>query len=202
MPNYEAHLTAGAIVGTFAGVYVYSIFEPFIPHDYAVFVGMLAWEAVLVGSVLPDIDLHNSKPRALLNAGLVIATGGAAYLWAVYSTAGGLAAPDPIKALAGVIALAVMVIAARIVPDIVQLVMPKHRGVLHNPAPWLVVFGMPAMLLWRQAYTIPNIDPAYEIVFIAPVLGGVFAGTLVHLGLDYSNLFVEELSRRRRYNQF
>lgn len=184
MPNYEVHLGVGAPLGLVIGFGVHDIFSPVLPPDYAFMAGVVAFECVCVGSVLPDIDLHNSKPRQLLNAGLSFSAALAVYLTVIFEAGNGFPAPDIVHLLAAVPAFFTLIFALAVLPPLVQAVMPGHRLWLHNPLPYLVAFFAPAFAIWHGYYSLPGIDYAIQVVFIAPALFALFFGVLIHLFLD------------------
>lgn len=198
MPNYETHLSVGAALGFIIGSSVYGLFEPVLPFDIAFMAAVVAFEATCIGSILPDIDLHNSKPRKLLNGSLILGSGGAAYAHIYFKIAPKLPDPDAAHVLGAAAAFFVLLITGVIVPPAVQALTPKHREVLHNPALYLAVFLAPGYGLWHQLITLPSVDPAIEIVFIVPALVALFFGVLTHLFLDYPTWD----SERHRYMGF
>lgn len=195
MPNYETHLAAGTALGFLIGSIVYGMFEPVLPFDIAFMAAVVAFEATCIGSILPDIDLHNSKPRKLLNGALILGSGGAAYAHIYFKVAPELPDPDAAHVLGVAAAFFAILVTGPIVPRVVQALSPSHREVLHNPGPYLAVFLAPGVGLWYQQATIPSVDPAMEIVFIAPALIALFFGVLTHLFLDYPTWY----SERHRY---
>jgi len=204
MPNYETHLGIGAMLALLGGSYAFAWFNqvPRLPQNYAVFIGIWTFNAICVGSILPDIDLHNSKPRRLLNGGLILGSAGIAYTLVLFKTAGGFNAPNGYHVAGFLAAVVVLTVAARIIPTLVQEIMPSHRGFLHNPVVYLAVFCVPAYGFWTRDFNIPGVDPVYEVLFGVPLLAGLFVGAWLHLGLDASSFLNDELNRIQRKRRF
>lgn len=183
VPDYETHLSVAAIVGLAAGFITYSIFVQEVPTDYATMAGMVAFTTVCVGGVLPDVDHHVSKPRRLLNAGLVLTVGAAVHLTVVGPKRVSTAPPE-LHLLGVVLGFFVMIPAANIVPPVVDAIMPSHRTITHQPVPYFTLLAIPGHLIWKQQLSIPGVHFAYEVLFIAPALLGLFCGVMIHLSLD------------------
>jgi len=201
MPNYETHLGFGSVFGVYAGAMYWKIFEVIIVPPYVIAGALFVAGAFALGSVLPDIDLHNSKPRKLLNFYTVIGLGGlAAYLTATNLSGNGVEATNR-WAAAAAIAVFVIILAAAIVPPVVQAVMPSHRGIVHSPLLWLIGLGYPAVRIWNDTLAIPGASPVVDRALLAPCMLAVALGAVLHICLDLFGTSIGGISGNRRRPQ-
>lgn len=184
MPNYETHLTAGALAGVFgAMVYITTLGGYFQSND-AVGVSLLMCAGVLVGSILPDIDHPDSIPRRLLDFYLCLGLAGGAF-WFVFQTVSSSGLPSGGAAAVAVLpAVFVGALAAWIVPPTLDFIIPGHREIIHNPVFWASVLALPAVAIWKQALPTSIVPQPIGAVIVAPLLLAAFAGVMVHLSLD------------------
>ena len=186
MSDFEEHLRKGVVGVSIIGIAAtYFLFQDRMAEFFLPFVVLGA-----VGAVLPDIDIHSSKPRRMLGTfsivGLHIAS-----LWLVFtdnivkltlldfaeSTLNSFArgVPTELKLLVIFVVFGAIVLKfGRYILDSVI----DHRGILHSPMTGLACAGI---LGYAGIQHAPHIAPTVSHIGAA---SGLFAGFLIHLRLD------------------
>jgi hypothetical protein len=180
MSGFGRHATIGAGVGVLVAgaiVTMLSIQDPAVRYG----LGALGFAATTVGGVIADIDSHSSIPRRYLNGVLIITVGvGAAALAGMHISFSSLIPTIRITQEVILAGIGATLVAAIIVPSLVQGVMPSHRGVLHSIWFWAAVLLTPVLLLRLGFIDAPG--PDIVKTHVIPIVAvAVLVGVAAHL---------------------
>jgi hypothetical protein len=186
MSGFEEHLWKGVVGVSILGIAAtYFLFQDRMTEFFLPFLALGA-----VGAVLPDIDIHSSKPRRMLGTfsviGLPIAS-----LWLVFtdnlvkitllefaeSTLNSFAPAVPAEVKLLVIFIGVGAVVLKFGGYVLDSVI-NHRGVLHSPMTGLACAGI---LGYAGIQHAAHVAPKVSHIGAA---SGLFAGFLIHLRLD------------------
>ena len=154
----------------------------------------LCFVAITVGNLLPDVDSPTSVPRRrlvrLLQLAVVAGVGGSAVTFAdvaldaaerVTRSVGIPLAPTPVVAVA-VVLMALM--GARIVPRLLDRLLPSHRGPLHDVRLWALLVGGVVAAIYAFDGRVFGTESLQRDVLVAAAAVGLLVGIAVHLAAD------------------
>jgi membrane-bound metal-dependent hydrolase YbcI (DUF457 family) len=192
MGNFDEHFNAGKTVGLLAAVAgIFLVLDRGGSIGEAIIIAAGIGSILVIGSILPDIDHHASKPRqAAGNLGVLMVVGGAIGLV--------IFAPDIVARLGGIVnSLGIsgspifLGIGVLIVVAIVLLTtggdafdsLTKHRGGTHS-LPFVGLVGLVTLLASQKLANFGGILGVFQglngVLLAAAAAGGV----LVHLIVD------------------
>lgn len=197
MPNFESHYWIGKKVGTVTALLggLATLVLTFDPA-WTLLGVVLGYYSAVVGSVAPDIDL--SQPKGTLKYASIpyrqfilvcnflivvcLALGLSMY------NQGGVEIKN---AIVSIVAVGIAIVSIRFLPNLLHKIMPRHRGITHGLAFWLVMsvaFGYTIhWLLSFLGYSSIVLDVLPAIIGI-----GVLMGSFIHVSSDSISTLVKE----------
>jgi len=191
MPSYVVHRRRARQAARTMLVVVFSVTWPVIGVHSAQILATSAAIATLVGGVLPDLDAQSSRPRRLverlLTVGLYLILGySAAVIWLGWLR---IHLERPRKLFTALSVTVVVLIVGyvllpRLVMIVLDIVIPTHRGVLHDFRFWSGLVGgvllLVGSLIWEYEIRVATMV-AVECGVTAT---GFLIGVAVHLRDD------------------
>lgn len=188
MGNFEDHLQYGifSLVITLSLTLGFAYLF-FWPYQLAIAILPIAFSATVFGSLLPDVDHHNSRPYKTIQYVLPLSTGSItlAGVWFYFPELlsfiqQSLTAPDEAIAFGGFLTAVLVTILTR---EIIAYLRPPHRGITHTfsftAGSALVTGGVAFALL--QATDMPQLVIQSSSVLIGLAIA---IGILSHLYCD------------------
>lgn len=194
MPNHEQHKKGahriGILLSIIIGIAIWIETESFLYIIVGILIGYITTR---IGGHLPDIDIKTSIIRryteSIIQASIVIVTLGFSiiYIDPINQTIQQLInsldidIPPLIATVLGILAILILVV--RYIPIVIQNMMPKHRGILHNFPFWVLIIGTVSISLYIGLSSIGFPKPSLDII-VASGFIGTTTGVATHLGMD------------------
>jgi len=195
MPGYDDHRRIAEVVATIASTLLALLLWWWSRDPYlSLTAGSVCFVATTLGNLLPDLDSPSSVPRRrfvrLIQLALPIGLLAIASLYSpiLYRTLGRSSwlHGDPVRfyvailiGLAGISGLGIY-----LAPTLLDLVLPAHRGPLHEFRIWLVlIIGIVATVYIFDLQLFGNHSLQRDVLLLA-VAGGLLSGVFIHLLID------------------
>lgn len=194
MPGFETHLTRGTRWASFAALVVLGpIYLSTYSLPLVALVGGLTFLSGLLGAVVPDLDSYASIPRRYFerSLSLLLVAGssfGLGFYWdRVIAFVRGLARSRAdqtvVLGIAFLAGLTGLMAVTRLLPVLVERVIPPHRQLLHTVSFWAVAsicLGAGFVVVSSRFITDAVVTNSGGLAIGGALLGGV----CVHLWLD------------------
>jgi len=187
----------GWLVGFFVSgmAFLFTLLTTFA-LDQAFFIGIVAYSATVLGSIIPDID--QSRPHKSFETGSIPYRGlvnviRVGLIFGGFLVVVNSSNVDSTLGLVGILAgIVAGVYLFSKIPDILHSVMPKHRGLTHQILPW-VVFAVLGTIFLRDLF-IQLGATDFAISYFPPAIAPPLAlGAMCHISLDIVVSFIKRV---------
>ena len=179
MGNFEEHIEFAKPSAILIALLAAMVSIPFTESILlALFLGLVAYVAVFIGTSFPDIDHHSSKPHRWFK--MIVAVTGAIICLGYLGPELQISTREvPWLWLLGLFATTILVV--KWAPVLVRALKPVHRGITHTLSLGAVLCLSIAGGIW---YVGRSFDIVHSDLLGLIVLVGVFVGIYKHLELD------------------